>query len=153
MHLDRGRGERERLDLDPHDLLRLQLLEYLIENAVLGSAIHPRVDRVPAAETLRQTAPFAALLSNIIQHRVQDRTAFHFRYSDFSGANHESPFEFASQDCSAFLISMTFPSEWSSRSSEGGSLYGGLPDPKLLDSETGDFQPDPRSIQQLIWRV
>jgi hypothetical protein len=70
-----------------------------------------------------------------------------------SQANHESSFEFASQDCSAFLISMTFPSEWSSRSSEACSLYGGLPDPKLLDSETGDFQPDPRSIQQLIWRV
>ena len=70
MHLDRGRVERERLDLDPHDLLRLQLLEYLIENAVLGPAIHPRVDRVPAAETLRQTAPFAALLRDI-QHRVQ----------------------------------------------------------------------------------
>src|ERR1700739_2669690 len=64
MHLDRGRVERERLDLDPHDLLRLQLLEYLIENPVLGPAIHSRVDRVPAAETLRQTAPFAALLSN-----------------------------------------------------------------------------------------
>ena len=70
MHLDRGRVERERLDLDPHDLLRLQLLEYLIENAVLGPAIHPRVDSVPAAETFRQTAPFAALLSNI-QNRVQ----------------------------------------------------------------------------------
>ena len=70
MHLDRGRVERERLDLDPHDLLRLQLLEYLIENAVLGPAIHPSVDRVPAAETFRQTAPFAALLSDI-QHRVQ----------------------------------------------------------------------------------
>src|SRR5712675_1997919 len=66
MHLDRGRVERERLDLDPHDLLRLQLLEYLIENPVLGPAIHPRVDRVPAAETLRQTAPFAALLSDIL---------------------------------------------------------------------------------------
>src|ERR1700751_1936107 len=70
MHLDRGRVERERLDLDPHDLLRLQLLEYLIENAVLGPAIHPRVDRVPAAETLRQPAPFAALLSHI-QNSVQ----------------------------------------------------------------------------------
>src|SRR6202022_1753421 len=34
-----------------------------------------------------------------------------------------------------------------------GSLYGGLPDPKLLDSETNGFQPDLRSIQQLIWRV
>src|ERR1700746_2058140 len=70
MYLDRGRVERERLDLDPHDLLGLQLLEYLIENAVLGPAIHPGVDRVPAAETLRQTAPFAALLSDI-EHRVQ----------------------------------------------------------------------------------
>src|ERR1700761_2164512 len=39
-------------------------------NAVLGPAIHPRVDRVPAAETLRQTAPFATLLGHI-QHRVQ----------------------------------------------------------------------------------
>jgi hypothetical protein len=69
MHLDRGRVERERLDLDPHDLFRLQLLEYLIENAVLGPTIHPRVDRVPSAQTLRQTATFAALLSDI-QHRV-----------------------------------------------------------------------------------
>jgi hypothetical protein len=41
MHLDRSRVERERLDLDPHDLLRLQLLEYLIENPILGPAIHP----------------------------------------------------------------------------------------------------------------
>src|SRR5258707_9620130 len=70
MHIDRGRVERERLDLDPHDLVRLQLLESPIETAVLGPAIHPRVDRVPAAETLRQTPPFAALLSNI-EHRVQ----------------------------------------------------------------------------------
>jgi hypothetical protein len=38
--------------------------------AVLGPAIHLRVDRVPAPETLRQTAAFAAVLSNI-QHRVQ----------------------------------------------------------------------------------
>jgi len=58
------------LDLDPHDLLRLQLLEYLIENAVLGPAIHLRIDRMPAPEKLRQTAPFAALLSHI-QNRVQ----------------------------------------------------------------------------------
>lgn len=36
MHLDGGPVERERLDHDPHHLLRLQLLEHLIENAVLG---------------------------------------------------------------------------------------------------------------------
>jgi hypothetical protein len=34
-----------------------------------------------------------------------------------------------------------------------GSQYGGLLDPKLLDSETDGYQPDLRSIQQPIWRV
>ena len=70
MDLDRSRIECERLDLDAHDLLHLQLLEYPIENALLRPAIHARVDRVPAAETLRQTTPFTALLSDV-QHRIQ----------------------------------------------------------------------------------
>ena len=70
MHLDRGRVEGERLDLDANDLLDLQLLKYPVENAVLRPAIHPHINRVPAAETLRKTTPFAALFSHI-QHRVQ----------------------------------------------------------------------------------
>jgi hypothetical protein len=70
MHLDRGRVERKRLDLDANDLLHLQLLEQSIQNAVLRPAIHSRVDRVPAAESLRKTPPFASLLGNI-QYRVQ----------------------------------------------------------------------------------
>jgi hypothetical protein len=70
MHLDRGRVESERFDLDADDLLGLHLLEHTIQNAALGPAVHPRIDRMPAPEALRHTAPFAALLSHI-QHRVQ----------------------------------------------------------------------------------
>jgi hypothetical protein len=70
MHLDRGGVQSERFDLDANDLLRLQLLKYPVQNAVLRPAVHPCVDCVPASEALRQTAPFAALLS-YIQHRVQ----------------------------------------------------------------------------------
>jgi hypothetical protein len=70
MHLHRGGVQRERLDLDAHDLFHLQLLEDSIQNAVLGRSVHARVDRVPAPEPLRQTAPLATLLS-YIKHRVQ----------------------------------------------------------------------------------
>src|ERR1019366_8222132 len=70
MHLDRGGIESEGFDLDANDLFGLQLLEHPVQNAVLRPTIHPRVDCVPATETLRKTTPFAALLSDI-QHRVQ----------------------------------------------------------------------------------
>ena len=65
MHLDRGRIEAEGFDLDAHDLLLLQLLEDLIQNASLGPAIHARVNGVPLTKTGRKTAPFAALLGHI----------------------------------------------------------------------------------------
>jgi hypothetical protein len=46
--------------------------------------------------------------------------------------------------CSVFLISMNlFPNSLRDHL-KFGSLYRGLPDPKLLDSETDGFQPDLR---------
>jgi hypothetical protein len=70
MHLDRGRVESERFDLDADDLLGLHLLEHTIQNAALGPAVHPRIDRMPAPEALRQTAPFTALFRDK-QHCIQ----------------------------------------------------------------------------------
>jgi len=65
VHLDRSRVQRECLDLDAHDLLHPQLLEHAIQNDVPGTAIQARVNRMPASEPLRQTAPFTALFRYI----------------------------------------------------------------------------------------
>src|ERR1035441_4928375 len=65
MHFHRGRVQREGFDLDAHDLLQLQLLENSVQNAILGPAIHARVNRVPVAKPARKTAPFASLLGHI----------------------------------------------------------------------------------------
>ena len=70
MHFDRGRVQGHRFDLDADDLIVLQLREYPIQHAVLRPAVHPRINGVPVAEPLGQTAPFAALLGHI-QDRVQ----------------------------------------------------------------------------------
>ena len=72
MHFDDGGVQFDGRDLDAHDLLALQLLEDAIQNAVLGPAIHACVNRVPVAETLGKSAPFAALLGDI-ENRVQHR--------------------------------------------------------------------------------
>src|SRR5271170_342460 len=64
MHLDRGRVERERLDLDAHDLLLLQALEDAVEHPLLRPPVHPGVDRVPIAEALRKPAPLASMLGH-----------------------------------------------------------------------------------------
>ena len=71
MNLDHGAVQRDRLDLDAHDLRLLQLLEHTIEHAAFGPAVHARVDRVPVAKARGQAAPFAALLGHI-QDGVQD---------------------------------------------------------------------------------
>lgn len=71
MHLDRGGVERDGFDLDPHDLLHLQLFEDAVQHAVLGPAVHARIDRVPIAEVLRQPAPLRAVLGHI-QHSIQE---------------------------------------------------------------------------------
>jgi len=71
MNLDRGRVEREGLNLDAHDLLGLQPFKDAVQNTILGPAIHTRVNTVPFAEPRRKAAPFAALLSykqNCVQH-------------------------------------------------------------------------------------
>ena len=70
MHLHNRRVQRHRLDADADDLLALHLLENRIQHAALRPSIHARVDRMPAAEPLRQAAPFAALLGHV-QNSVQ----------------------------------------------------------------------------------
>src|SRR5271157_1854001 len=72
MNLDHGGVQFDGRDLDAHDLLALQLLEDAIQYAVLGPAVHARVNGVPVAETLGKSAPFATLLGDI-QNRVYRR--------------------------------------------------------------------------------
>ncbi len=67
MHLDRGRVQRHGLKLDADDLLDLQLLEHPVQNLSLRSSAHPHMNGVPATESLRQAAPFTALLGRIQQ--------------------------------------------------------------------------------------
>jgi len=57
-------------DVDGQDLFLLQSGKDPIQDAGLAPAIHPRIDGVPIAKMLRQTAPFAAMLDNI-QQRVK----------------------------------------------------------------------------------
>ncbi len=67
MHLDDGGIQFDGFDLDAHDLLALQLFKDLIQNAVLGPAIHAGINGVPRAETLGQSAPLAALFRHLQQ--------------------------------------------------------------------------------------
>jgi len=71
MNLDCRTVQGHGFDLDTDNLIVLQLRKYPIQHAALGPAIHARVDRVPIAEPLGQTAPFAALLSDV-QDRVEN---------------------------------------------------------------------------------
>ena len=77
MHLHDGGIHFDGLDLDAHNLLALQLLEDLIQHTILGRAIHAGIDRVPGAETLGQSAPFAALLGDEEQG-VEELQVGHF---------------------------------------------------------------------------
>jgi hypothetical protein len=52
MHFHNGGVHFDGFDLDAHELLALQLLEDLIQYAILGPAIHAGIDGVPGAETL-----------------------------------------------------------------------------------------------------
>ena len=70
MDLDRGGVKREGFNLDPHDLLGLQLLEDSVQYAVLGPAIHACINAVPFAEPGRKAAPFTALFGNK-QNRIE----------------------------------------------------------------------------------
>jgi hypothetical protein len=62
MDFDNRAVQGHGLDLDPHDLLFLQLREHSIEHAALGPPIHPGVDGVPVPESLGQATPLAAVL-------------------------------------------------------------------------------------------
>ena len=68
--------QRDRLELDANDLRTLQFREHAVQHAALGPSVHPRVDRVPPAEALWQTAPLAAVLGNI-KNRVQNLQVRH----------------------------------------------------------------------------
>ena len=65
MDLDARGVERDRFDLDAHDLRSLQLLEHAIKYPGLCPAVHARVDGVPVAKPLGQSAPLAAMLGHI----------------------------------------------------------------------------------------
>src|SRR3974377_2204408 len=67
MHFDGGRIQAHSLDADAHDLLALQLLEDLIQHAVLGPAVHAGIDGMPISEAFGQAAPLAAVLGDIEQ--------------------------------------------------------------------------------------
>src|SRR3974390_1066116 len=71
MHFDRGGVQLDRLDADAHHLLSLEQFENLIQHALLGPAIHAGINGMPGTETLRQSAPLAAVLSDIEQ-RVEE---------------------------------------------------------------------------------
>ena len=71
MDLDDGTVQRHRFNLDADDLSLLQMLEKTGQNPRLAPAIHARIDGVSVAEFQRQSAPFAALLSNM-KHGVND---------------------------------------------------------------------------------
>ena len=69
MHLHDGGVQFDGRDRDAHDLLALQPLKDAVQHAVLGPAVHARVNGVPVAETLGKSTPFAALLGPI-ENRV-----------------------------------------------------------------------------------
>ena len=83
MHLDDGAVQRQRFELDAHDLFSLQLFEDPVEDAVLRPAVHAHVDGVPIAEATGQAAPFAAMLRHVqdgvehLQVRQADVAALH----------------------------------------------------------------------------
>src|SRR5208283_5594969 len=72
MYFDGGGVQFDGGDRDVHDLLALQLLKDAIQDAVLGPAVHARVNGVPVPETLGKPTPFAALFGHI-QNRIQHR--------------------------------------------------------------------------------
>jgi len=70
MHFYRGAVQAHVFDVNGQDLFRLETGKNPIQDPGFAPAIHPRVDGVPIAKILRQTAPFAAILHDI-QQRVE----------------------------------------------------------------------------------
>ena len=71
MNFNNRAVQRNRFYLDSNNLRLLQPLKHPIQHTALAPAIHPRLDRVPIAETFRKTSPLAALFG-YIQDCVQD---------------------------------------------------------------------------------
>jgi len=71
MNLYGSRIQAERLNLDPYDLLELQLLENSIQHAALGPPVHPRVNRMPVTKALWQPTPLTSVLGHIQQRIYQ----------------------------------------------------------------------------------
>lgn len=70
MNLHHGAIQRDRLDPYANDLCTLQFREHAIQYATSGPAVHPSVDRMPSAKTLRESAPLAAMLGDI-KNRIE----------------------------------------------------------------------------------
>lgn len=65
MNLHDRAVESQRLHPDANDFLFLECGEHPIQNAGLRPPVHPGVYRMPAAESLRQAAPFAPVLGHV----------------------------------------------------------------------------------------
>lgn len=65
MDLDDGTVQGYGFDLHADDLRVLQLCKYAIQHPALRPTIHASIDRVPVAEPLGQTTPFAALFGDV----------------------------------------------------------------------------------------
>lgn len=65
MNFDDGAVHGHRFDFDPDDLLFLQGREHAVQDPCLGPAVHPSIDRVPVAESLGQSSPFAAVFGHV----------------------------------------------------------------------------------------
>ena len=70
MYFDDRTVHRHGLDLNPDDLLLLESRKDPVHDAGFSPAIHSSVDCVPIAIAFRQSAPFAAVLSDV-QNRVE----------------------------------------------------------------------------------
>ena len=71
MHLDDRAVQGHRLQLEGDDLLALESGKDAVEHAGFAPAVHARVDRVPVAKALWQSAPLASLFGDI-EDRVDD---------------------------------------------------------------------------------
>ena len=89
MNLDDGAVHRHRFDLDTDDLLFLQGREHTIQDPCLGPTVHSCVDRMPIAESLGQSPPFAAVFGHVqdgVQHLKVGET-------DVASLFREAPFD------------------------------------------------------------
>ena len=65
MHFHRGAVQRADLHLDRNDLHRLHRFKDTRQNSLSGPPAHPRINRVPVAVLLGQSAPLGTILRNV----------------------------------------------------------------------------------------